>query len=155
MVYYQWVIVPTDFLKEDAMEDWKEKLERNREEAMKRREAAIAKKGDRHMKKKVETNLEQILSYCQDQADHVKGRDKAVDNAIKKDMLDCGGYEEWMEKVEKAREEYNRAYSQLIGMLSLAQAIYDPKNKVGYFTIDRDEEDHVDKVKFELYEYQL
>lgn len=106
------------------------------------------------MEKKVETNLEALLNICQEKAERVKVLNNVIDEVIKTmvDLIENYGVENADKAYNKAREDYDRAYSQLLGMLELAQAIYDPENKLGYFTVTFTETYRVDKVIFKLFE---
>lgn len=106
------------------------------------------------MGKKVEISLEQILVFCQEKAERVKELNNVLWEVIDSTArtIEEEGIENYEKKLKKAEENYNRSYSQMFGMLELAQAIYDPENKEGYFTVESTDDWKVDKVVFKRFE---
>lgn len=106
------------------------------------------------MGKKVETSLEQILVFCQEKAERVKELNnelwEVIDSTVR--IIEDEGIEKYEKELKKAEENYNRCYSQMFGMLELAQAIYDPENKEGYFTVESTVDYKVDKVVFKRFD---
>lgn len=100
------------------------------------------------------TTLDEILAFCQEKTESVKEFNRKLWEVINDTVriIEEEGIDNYNKKLEKATEDYNRCYSQLLGMLELAQAIYDPENKEGYFTVTNTDAREVDKVVFKRFE---
>lgn len=98
--------------------------------------------------------LDQILAFCQEKTERVKELNRklweVIDDTVR--IIEEEGIDNYNKKLGKATDDYNRCYSQLLGMLELAQAIYDPENKEGYFTVTNTGDWKVDKVVFKRFE---